>query len=281
MKRRAQPQDRKFEARNRRLIERMASDRRLARASIDWVHASAPFEYTYHFKWLGIPIIQLPPDIIALQEIVWKTRPDLIVETGVARGGSMILYASLLELIGGNGRVVGIDIDIRAPNRRAIETHKLAKRITLIEGSSTDEQTVQKVHALARGRKRALVILDSNHTHEHVARELELYSPLVQKGGYLVVFDTVIERMPAGYFADRPWDRGNNPMTAVRQFLRRNSRFVEDPEMEKLLISAAPDGYLLCVRDARAKARRRKRRPPSAAPPGQPRLRAGNRKKPG
>jgi len=262
MKQRGQPTDRKFEARNRRMIGRIAKDRRLARASIDWINTSAPFEYAYHFKWLGIPIIQLPPDIIALQEIIWKTKPDLIVETGVARGGSMILYASLLELIGGNGRVVGVDIDIRAPNRRAIETHKLAKRITLIEGSSTDERTARKVHALARGRKRVLVILDSNHTHEHVARELELYSPLVKKGGYLLVFDTVIERMPAGYFANRPWDHGNNPMTAVRQFLRRNGRFVEDPEMAKLLISAAPGGYLLCVSDtAKAKRNPRKRRP--------------------
>lgn len=241
--------DPKFEARNRRMIGRLARDRRLARASIDWINTSAPFEYAYHFKWLGVPIIQLPPDIIAAQEIIWKTKPDLIVETGVARGGSMILYASLLELIGGTGRVVGVDIDIRAPNRRAIESHKLAKRITLVEGSSIDEKTAQKVYALARGRKRVLVVLDSNHTHEHVARELELYSPLVKKGGYLLVFDTVIERMPAGYFANRPWDRGNNPMTAVRQFLRRNSRFVEDREMRKLLISAAPGGYLLCVRD--------------------------------
>jgi cephalosporin hydroxylase len=249
MTEREEPTDRIFEARNRRMIRRIARDRRLARASIDWINASAPFEYAYHFKWLGMPIIQLPADIIALQEVIWRTKPDLIVETGVARGGSMILYASLLELIGGNGRVVGVDIDIRAPNRRAIEAHKLAKRISLIEGSSIDERTVEKVRALARRRKRVLVVLDSNHTHEHVARELELYAPLVRKGGYLIVFDTVIEHMPAGYFADRPWDRGNNPMTAVREFLRRNSRFVQDPEMEKLLITAAPGGFLLCVGD--------------------------------
>lgn len=264
MNERGQPADRKFEVRNRRMVEAMAKDRRLARASIDWINAAAPFEYAYHFKWLGMPIIQLPPDIIALQEIIWKMKPNLIVETGVARGGSMIFYASLLELIGGNGRVVGVDIDIRAPNRRAIEAHKLAKRISLIEGSSTEDRTAQKVHALARGRMRVLVILDSNHTLEHVARELELYSPLVKKGGYLLVFDTVIEHMPAGYFANRPWDRGNNPMTAVRQFLRRNGRFIQDPEMAKLLISSAPGGYLLCVSDkvkTNAKPNSRKRRP--------------------
>src|SRR5262249_29558467 len=157
---------------------------------------------------LGLPIIQMPPDVIALQEIIWKTRPDLIVETGIARGGSMILHASLLELLGGDGRVVGVDIDIRKPNRRAIEAHPLARRITLVEGSSIAPERARKVYALARRRKRVMVILDSMHTHDHVARELELYSPLVKKGGYLVVFDTVIEHMPRGFFSKRPWDRG-------------------------------------------------------------------------
>jgi cephalosporin hydroxylase len=241
--------DQRFEAHNRRMISRMAKDRRLWRASIDWIVKSAPYEYTYHFKWLGLPIIQMPSDIVALQEVIWRIKPDLLIETGVARGGSMILYASLLELIGGKGRVVGIDVGLRQHNRRAIETHPLASRVTLIEGSSTDAQTVRRIYALARGRKRVVVILDSNHTHEHVARELELYSPLVKKGSYLIVFDTVIEHMPVRFFSSRPWDRGNNPMTAVRGFLRRNDRFVVDREMDKLLVSAAPSGYLLCTRD--------------------------------
>src|SRR5262249_2563259 len=153
----------------------------------------------------------------------------------------------LLKLIGGTGRVVGVDIDIRQSNRRAIETHSLGRRITLIEGSSTDERTAHRVYALARGAERVLMILDSNHTHDHVARELELYAPLVRKGGYLIVLDTVIEDMPTGYFTNRPWDKGNNPMTAVRQFLRHNDRFVVDPQMDKLLVSAAPSGFLLCI----------------------------------
>jgi cephalosporin hydroxylase len=245
--------DREFEAANKLAIARMAKDRALQKSSIAWIIQSAPYEYVYHFKWLGLPIIQLPADIVALQEIIWKTKPDLIIETGVARGGSMVLYASMLELIGGRGRVIGIDIDIRSRNRRAIESHRLAKRIKLIEGSSTSDATLRKVKALARGRKRVLVVLDSNHTHEHVARELDLYSPLVKKGGYLLVFDTAIEHMPAGYFKDRPWDRGNNPMTAVREFLVRNKRFVVDREFDKLLLSAAPDGYLRCVKSVRGR----------------------------
>jgi cephalosporin hydroxylase len=235
------------------MIKRMGANRALLSASIEWINAAAPYEYAYHFKWLGFPIIQLPADIIALQEIIWKTRPDLIIETGVARGGSMILYASLLKLIGSNGLIVGIDIDIREKNRRAIEAHSLAKRIKLIEASSTSEEALRKVRAFARGRKRVLVVLDSNHTHKHVARELDLYSPLVKKGGYLVVFDTVIERMPLGYFKNRPWDRGDNPMTAVREFLLSNRRFVVDRELDKLLLSAAPEGFLRCVRSAQSR----------------------------
>src|SRR5262249_33920492 len=186
MKRVSSPLDRKFEARNRRMIRRMSEDQALGRASIAWINRTAPYEYAYHFKWLGVPIIQLPADVIALQEIIWRTKPDLIIETGVARGGSVVFYASLLELIGGNGHVIGIDIDIRSRNRRAIESHKLAARITLVEGSSTDEQTVRRVYAFARSRKRVLLILDSNHTNDHVARELELYAPLIKKGDYLI-----------------------------------------------------------------------------------------------
>ena len=246
--------DREFEARNRRMIAALAKNGRLESLSHEWINASAPYEYAYHFKWLGMPIIQLPADIIALQEVIWRVQPDLIIETGIARGGSMIFFASLLELLGGRRRVIGVDIDIRSRNRRAIERHPLSRRVTLIEGSSTDERVARRVAAIARRYRRVLVVLDSNHTHAHVARELDLYSPLVTKGSYLVVFDTVIEYMPAGYFKDRPWDRGNNPLTAVREFLRNNRRFVEDGEMGKLLLTAAPSGYLQCVRAARAPA---------------------------
>jgi cephalosporin hydroxylase len=242
-----------FERRNRRYIGLLGRAKALKAASSRWIAESSRLEYSYHFTWLGLPIIQFPADIVALQEVVWRSRPDLIIETGIARGGSVIFYASLMELIGSAGLVVGVDNRIRASNRRAIEAHPLAKRVRLVEGSSVDEETVRKVFGLARRRKRILVVLDSNHTHAHVARELELYSPLVGKGGYIVVLDTVIERMPRGYFRDRPWDRGNNPMTAVREFLRRNRRFVVDKEMDKLLIGAAPGGYLRATRGVPAR----------------------------
>jgi cephalosporin hydroxylase len=189
---------------------------------------------------------------MAMQEIIWKVKPDLVIETGIAHGGSLIFYASMLELIGGNGRVLGIDIDIRKHNRVEIERHPLVKRITMIQGSSTNEGVVQQACNFARGRrsKSVLIVLDSNHTHDHVLRELELYSPLVTQGSYLVVFDTIIEDMPRDFFPDRPWSKGNNPKTAVQEFLKTNDRFVVDKEIQnKLLITVAPDGYLKCIKD--------------------------------
>ncbi len=162
----------------------------------------------------------------------------------------MIFYASILELLGGEGKVLGVDIDIRTHNRIEIEKHQMFKRITMIEGSSLDQSIVEQVYNFSRTAKVVLVALDSNHTHEHVLKELELYSPLVSKGSYLIVFDTIIEDLPDGFFPDRPWGKGNNPKTAVRKFLRANYRFVIDTEIEnKLLITVAPDGYLKCIKD--------------------------------
>lgn len=241
-----------FETRNRTLIKEMASAKYLQRLSREWFTESSKYEYSYHFLWLGRPIIQFPQDIMAMQEIIWRVKPDLIVETGVAHGGSLLFYASMLELIGGNRHVLGIDIDIREHNRVEIEKHSMSKRITLIQGSSTDEEVVQQVRNFAEGkrRKRVFVVLDSNHTHDHVLRELELYSSLVTKGSYLVVFDTIIEDMPEDFFPDRPWGKGNNPKTAVWKFMKTNDRFIIDKEIEdKLLITVAPDGYLKCVKD--------------------------------
>lgn len=205
----------------------------------------------YQFgTWLGRPIIQLPQDMMAMQEIIWRLKPDLIVETGIAHGGSLIFYASMLELVGGDATVLGIDIDIRAHNREAIEAHPMAKRIQMIQGSSIDEALVAEVFKRAEGKKRVLVVLDSNHTHEHVLRELELYAPLVKEGGYMVVYDTAVEDMPEDFFPDRPWGKGDNPKTAVWEFLKGNDRFVIDREWEdKFFITVAPDGYLRCVRD--------------------------------
>jgi len=211
---------------------------------------SCEYRYSYNFTWLGRPIIQYPQDIVAIQEILWQVKPELVVETGIAHGGSLMLSASILELIGGSGHVVGIDIDIRQHNRAAIEAHPLAKRISMIEGSSVDPAVVRRVLRLAAHKERVVVILDSNHTHEHVSEELRLYSPLVRRGSYLVILDTVIDDMPADFFRDRPWGRGNNPKTAVHEFLAGSDRFEIDKEVEnKLLLTVAPDGYLRCVKD--------------------------------
>jgi cephalosporin hydroxylase len=239
-----------FATRNRAMIARMAEAAELHELSRKWFEEASRFEYSYHFTWLGRPIIQFPQDILAVQEIIWRTTPDLIIETGIAHGGSLILSASCLELIGGNGTVLGIDVDIREHNRREIEVHPLFKRIVMLEGSSVAQEIVEKVRAAAEGRERIMVMLDSNHTRDHVLKELQIYSPLVTKGCYLVVFDTIIEDLPRNFFSDRPWDRGDNPKTAVQQFLNSNDRFVIDKEIDsKLLITVAPSGYLRCVKD--------------------------------
>ena len=222
---------------------------KLVNAARAFMKESTLPQYSYNFTWLGRPIIQYPQDIIAMQEIIWQVKPDLIIETGIAHGGSLILSASILELIGGDGRVLGIDIDIREHNQEEIEKHPMYKRITMIEGSSIDEKITEKVYDFAKGRKRVMIFLDSMHTYAHVLHELGLYSPLVTRGSYLVVFDTLIEDMPEEFYPDRPWGRGNNPKTAVWEFLKINDRFVIDKEIEnKLLITVATDGYLKCVR---------------------------------
>jgi cephalosporin hydroxylase len=248
-KRMGDSEESRFKKMNQQYIDSMAADDDLASMSQQVFNRMCKYQYSYHFNWLGRPIIQFPQDIIAVQEIIWDVKPDLVVETGVARGGSLILSASILELIGGAGKVIGIDIEIRQHNRVAIENHPLSHRIDLLEGSSTDVEIVSKVAAEARGKK-VLVLLDSNHTHQHVLTELELYSPLVQKSSYLIVFDTIIEEMPEDSFPDRPWGKGNNPKTAVNEFLERNDRFILDTDFEKkLVITVAPGGYLKCVKD--------------------------------
>jgi cephalosporin hydroxylase len=216
----------------------------LIRSACDFMRESALPRYSYNFFWMGRPIIQYPQDIIAMQEILWQLQPDLVIETGIAHGGSLVFYASILELIG-KGQVLGIDIDIRPHNRKAIEEHPMFKHITMIEGSSISRQTVLQVEKAVEGKQIVLVVLDSNHAHEHVLKELQLYSPFVTKNSYLVVFDTIIENIPEGSFPGRPWGKGNNPKTAVYEFLKTNSDFIIDKDVEhKLLITVAPDGYL-------------------------------------
>ncbi|MGI0073209.1 MAG: cephalosporin hydroxylase family protein [Nitrosotalea sp.] len=244
--------NKKFEQRNKQKVDLMAKDRHFRNLSKSWFMNSVKYEYSYHFTWLGRPIIQYPQDIIALQEIIWKVKPDLIIETGIAHGGSLIFSASMLELIG-HGEVLGIDVDIRESNRKEIEKHPLYKRISMIEGSSISDKVAKRVYRFARGKNRVLVVLDSNHTHEHVLNEMGLYSPLVTKGSYMIVFDTIIEDisdLSKSSSYKRAWGKGNNPKTAVKKFLKGNSRFVIDNEIEnKLMITVAPSGYLKCIKD--------------------------------
>jgi len=239
-----------FNNEKRKNIENLGADEKAWEYARLFMQETGRFKYTYHFEWLGRPVIQLPQDLIAMQEIIWKVKPDLIIETGIALGGSLIFYASILELLGEDGHVLGVDIDIRAHNRVEIENHPMFKRITMIQGSSVDEQVAQQVKDFSEGRKRVLVVLDSNHTHEHVSKELALYSPLITRDSYLVVCDTVIEDVPDDPIRDRPWGKGNNPKTAVWEFLKTTDRFEIDQEYnDKLLITVAPDGYLRCVKD--------------------------------
>lgn len=230
-------------------IDSNATKAELKEAAQKWMELSVPNMYVYNYTWLGRPIIQFPEDIVALQELVWATKPDLVIETGIAHGGSLIFYASMLELLGGERKVLGIDIDIRAHNLAAIQEHPFAKRIELLQGSSVSAEVIAKVKTIAAKYKKVMVVLDSNHTHEHVAKELELYAPLVSAGMYLVVLDTWVEHLPEKIFKDRPWDKGNNPMTAVFEFLKKNPQFEIDKRVDnKIIISAAPNGYLKRVK---------------------------------
>jgi cephalosporin hydroxylase len=233
----------------KRLIEAMNADPEAKELRDRLMLFLGRHRYAYNWHWWGRPLIQFPQDVMAMQMLILEHAPDLIVETGVAHGGSLVLYASLLELLG-RGRVIGVDVEIRSHNRKAIEEHPMRKRITLLEGSSVAPEIVAKVAKEAEGAAKVFVCLDSNHTADHVARELECYAPLVRSGGYVVVFDTAIENLPKSEFPDRPWGPGNSPMTAVDKFLRSSSRFVIDKELEeRLFFSVAPRGYLKCVKD--------------------------------
>ena len=211
-------------------------------------------KYSYNFKWMGRPIIQYPQDIIAVQELIWEIKPDLIIETGVAHGGSAMFFASLLELNALSGgpkdaEVWCVEIDLRSHNRQALVAHPMYPRLKIFDGSSVDEKIATAIAEKAAKCQRVMVVLDSNHTHDHVLGELNLYAPLVSVGSYCVVFDTVIEDLDGVEFVDRPWGKGDNPKTAVAEFMRTNSDFIVDYAIdEKLLISAAPGGYLKRVK---------------------------------
>jgi cephalosporin hydroxylase len=249
-----------FQSEVKRRIESIAQDQKLENAAKDFLLASAAQKYSYNFSWQSRPIIQYPQDMVAMQELIWDVRPDLIIETGIAHGGSLIFSASMLALIDmteaiesgetlnpilSRRKVIGLDIDIRPHNRAAIESHSMASRIKMIEGSSIDPQIVNQVRSIAQSYSRVLVCLDSNHTHDHVLAELNAYAPLTSIGSYCVVFDTVVEDMPKSLFMDRPWGPGNNPKTAVWAYLKDHPEFQIDHSIQnKLLVTVAPDGYL-------------------------------------
>lgn len=242
-----------FEIERDELVKSNAGNSDLVYRSKEFLEKSAELNYSYNFSWLGRPIIQYPQDIVAMQELIWEVKPDMIIETGIAHGGSLIFSASMLTLLEAcgeieSGVVLGIDIDIREHNRKAIEEHPMNKKITMFQGSSIDTEMIARVHEFAKKGKKILVCLDSNHTHDHVLAELRAYAHLASVGSYCVVFDTVIEDMPKGFY-DRPWDVGNNPKTAVWEYLKECDDFEIDKNIEnKILITVAPDGYLKRVK---------------------------------
>ncbi len=243
-----------FELEVQHRIEANGANDSLKTAGAEFMRASIVSKYSYNFSWLGRPIIQYPQDMVAMHEIIWRVQPDLIIETGIAHGGSLIFSAAMLELnavCGGPqaARVLGIDIDIRPHNRAAIEAHPLFRRIDMIEGSSVAPEVVDRARKHVAGKSRVLVCLDSDHTHDHVLAELNAYAPLTTPGSYCVVFDTIIEDLPKSTYPNRPWDKGNNPKTAVWEYLAKHHEFEIDEHIDnKLLVSVAPSGYLKRVR---------------------------------
>jgi cephalosporin hydroxylase len=227
----------------------LGQDRTVFDSSIDILLAANKYDYAYLWTWMGIPIIQLPADIMATQEVIWATKPDVIIETGVARGGSMVFMASLLELLG-KGKVIGVDIDIRAHNRDSIERNPLAKRISLIEGPSTSSSVVAKVRSEIPPGASVMVILDSDHSRDHVLAELRAYAGMVTPGCYLVVADTLLgELQPDAELRNRSkaWSKGNEPLSALKIFLEESDRFEVDPVINgKLILSSSTGGYLRC-----------------------------------
>lgn len=244
----------------RKNIAAIRESEHISSLSNEWIQEVSPFKYVFNFDWLGRPIIQMGNDMIAVQEAIWQTRPDLIIETGIAHGGSLVYHASLLAILdmceaAENGqlldprcpkrRVLGIDIDIRSHNREAIEQHPLCPYMEMLEGSSIDPNIIEKVSNFAKNFKRIMLILDSNHTEEHVLAELHGYADLVSSGSYCIVFDTAIENMPDGFYKDRPWSKGDNPLSAIKKFLLDRQDFHVDHELDaKILIGNAPGGFL-------------------------------------
>jgi len=254
-----------FKAKRSEQIQKLGENEAIAELTNSWMNAANQLKYSYHYEWQGRPIIQYPQDIVAMQELIWEVKPDLIIETGIAHGGSLVFSASMLALLdisdaieSGSSlnpgktkrKVLGIDIDIRPHNREAIEAHPMSSRIDMIQGSSIECNVIDQVKDIATSYERVMVCLDSNHTHDHVLAELKAYAPLTSVSSYCVVFDTIIEDMPTEMFPSRPWSRGNNPKTAVWEYLKNHPEFKVDKDIQhKLLVTVAPDGYLKRIKD--------------------------------
>ena len=254
-----------FKAKRSEQIQKLGENEAIAELTNSWMNAANKLKYSYHYEWQGRPIIQYPQDIVAMQELIWEVKPDLIIETGIAHGGSLVFSASMLALLdisdaieSGSSlnpgktkrKVLGIDIDIRPHNREAIEAHPMSSRIDMIQGSSIECNVIDQVKDIATSYERVMVCLDSNHTHDHVLAELKAYAPLTSVSSYCVVFDTIIEDMPTNMFLNRPWSRGNNPKTAVWEYLKSHPEFKVDKKIQhKLLVTVAPDGYLKRIKD--------------------------------
>lgn len=226
-------------------IARLGRATELQATSARWRQQTHALHYDDNFTWLGQPIRQLPQDIMALQEIIWRTRPDLIIETGMAQGGSLALFASLLQLLGDNGLAVGIDIDVSDHTRAALANHPLAHRMAIVQGSSTDADVASAMRLSAGNRRCVMVVLDSHQDEAHVLRELQLYAPLVTPGSYLVVCDTIVDHLEAGSDANAPWGPGNSPRSALVKYLATDDRFEIDHRIDQqLLLTNCPGGYL-------------------------------------
>lgn len=235
-----------FEDLRRKSAREMASDADLRRRAIDIkVKAGHEYYWVHQTNWMGEPCLQLPQDMFALQEAIYKCRPDYIVECGVAWGGTLLFYATLLKELGGK-KVIGVDIFIPDDLReRLLAKAPFPGAIELIQGSSVDELTVEEVKKIIGADSRVMVILDSHHTHDHVIRELQLYGALVGPGCYLICGDTIIEEQPPADKRPRPWGKGNNPATALKEYLAGRNDFEVDRDIEdKLLLSNMPGGYL-------------------------------------
>jgi cephalosporin hydroxylase len=232
-----------FEELRKKLLSSQSNNTDFKIVSKKWMQLSVDNKYSYQFDWLGVPIIQMPGDLIIFQEIVYKTQPDLIIETGVARGGSMIFWASIQKLCGIPGKVLGVDIDIREHARNAINSSNFKDAIYLLEGSSVEDKVVEQIKKIVSEHKRIMVILDSNHTHNHVLSELEIYSKFVTKDCFLIVLDTIIEDLTLD--TERPWGPGFNPKTAVKEFMSKNAEdFNREKSYEqKSVLSVAPYGF--------------------------------------